>query len=111
LKLLFDQNLSYRIVHALRGRFPGSDQVRQLDLDTASDREIWDHAGAHGYTVVTKDSDFHELSLLHGPPPQVIWLKCGNLPWASVADLLLANADDIETFLNAGDVACLEIYR
>lgn len=111
MKLLLDQNLSYRIVRKLDERFPGSDQVRQLGMETASDLEIWNYAGSHGYTVVTKDSDFHELSLLSGPPPHVIWLKCGNLGWTGVAELLLAHADDIESFLTAGDVACLEIYR
>jgi len=62
LKLLLDQNLSYRILRGLGGRFPDSNQVRQLGMETASDLEIWNYARSHGYTVVTKVLRFSRLT-------------------------------------------------
>jgi predicted nuclease of predicted toxin-antitoxin system len=110
LKLLLDQNLSHRILRRLETGFPASTQVRFLGLETADDATVWSVAAAGGYTIVTKDSDFHELSVMNGPPPKVIWLRCGNVPWDHVAELLMRQRDDIESFLTDDEVACLEIY-
>ena len=46
--------------------FPGSSQVALLGLDTADDSSIWNYAKKEGYTLVTQDSDFHELAMLQG---------------------------------------------
>lgn len=78
MRLLFDQNLSRTLVGDLRDEFPESQHVPALDLDTATDREIWDDAGEHGYVDASKDSDFRPLAFLHGPPPKVVWLRVGN---------------------------------
>lgn len=78
MRLLFDQNLSFRLVEQVAEAFPGSSQVRLLGLDQASDRTLWQYARDNDYVLVTKDSDFHELCVLHGPPPKVVWLKIGN---------------------------------
>jgi predicted nuclease of predicted toxin-antitoxin system len=69
-KLLFDENLS----------FPGSSQARLVGLERANDHAIWDHAKAHEFVVVMLDADFAEIAGLFGPPPKVIWLRCGNQP-------------------------------
>lgn len=110
MKLLFDQNLSFRIVGQIDHLFSESSQVRMLGLDTADDLEIWELARDEGFTIVTKDSDFHELSLLKGPPPKVVWLKCGNVPTAVVVDLLIDHEDPIRAFLADDEVAYIEIY-
>lgn len=110
MKLLFDQNLSFRLVGQLEDLFPDSSQVRTLGLDTAADLEIWEFARDEGFTIVTKDSDFHELSLLKGPPPKVIWLKCGNVPTSTVVEILLEHRDAVRAFLADDDVAYIEIY-
>jgi hypothetical protein len=47
-RLLFDQNLSHRLVEELAPWFPDGAHVRALGLDTATDREIWTYAGEHG---------------------------------------------------------------
>ena len=31
-----------------------------------------------GYTIISKDSDFHQMSLVRGFPPKVIFLKVGS---------------------------------
>lgn len=98
MRLLFDQNLSRRLVSLLRTEFPGSSHVVLLGLDTATDREVWEHARANGFGVVSKDSDFGQLAFLYGAPPKVIWLRVGNQPTASVAELLRQAAPTIAAF-------------
>ena len=110
MKLLLDQNLSFRLLEKLDPVYPGSTQVKQLNLDLADDLSIWHFAKDNGFIIVTKDSDFHEFSLLYGNPPKVIWLKCGNKPRWYVLALLLNNQDKIEAFFEDGDHSCLEIY-
>jgi predicted nuclease of predicted toxin-antitoxin system len=61
-KLLFDQNLSRFLVERVGSEFKGSLHVIQLGLDQATDRKIWDWAGEHDFTIVSKDSDFHDLA-------------------------------------------------
>jgi len=54
-KLLFDQNLSRRLVGRLASVFPGSAHVVDVGLESSSDEEIWSYAGAEDYVVVSKD--------------------------------------------------------
>ncbi len=110
MKFLLDQNLSYRLVADLQSLYPGTSQVRLLGMEHADDRRIWEYAKHHGCTIVTKDSDFHELALLRGIPPKVIWLKCGNMPKDRVRRLLLDNVAVIERFHQDAQSGCLEIY-
>ena len=58
--------------------------MRTIGLSTADDAVIWDHALRHGFTIVSKDSDFSGLSSLFGAPPKVIWLTLGNCSTAVV---------------------------
>jgi predicted nuclease of predicted toxin-antitoxin system len=109
MKLLFDQNLSFKLCRQLADLFPGSNQARLAGLDQASDRTLWDHAKANGFALVTLDADFAELAALRGPPPKVIWLRCGNQPTAVVETLLRARAEAIAAF-EQDESACLEIY-
>jgi predicted nuclease of predicted toxin-antitoxin system len=109
MKLLFDQNLSFKLVDRLADLFPGSDQVRRLGLDQADDRAIWEHAKRDGFVLVTQDSDFADLAALLGPPPRVIWLRCGNQPTQAVEELLRNHARAIEALVLDSDANCLEI--
>ena len=72
MKLLFDQNLSPRLVTRLADLFPDSDHVFMLGLDRSDETAVWDYARAQGFLLVTKDADFSELSTLRGFPPKVI---------------------------------------
>jgi predicted nuclease of predicted toxin-antitoxin system len=109
MKLLFDQNLSFKLCRTLGDLFPGSSQVRLLGLERASDRALWDHAGANGFALVTLDADFAEMASLIGPPPKVIWLRIGNRPTAAVEAALRGHAEAIAAF-ERDEAACLEIY-
>ena len=63
MKLLFDENLSPKLSAALTDLFPEYAQVHHLGLGGESDDEIWEYAHRNGFTLVSKDSDFHERSL------------------------------------------------
>ena len=62
--LLFDQNLSPKIVATLGADIPGSLHVRDLGMSTASDTEIWNIVKERSLCIVSKDADFHQRSLL-----------------------------------------------
>ena len=109
MKLLLDENLSRRIVPFLQATYPGSSQIVLETLEQADDVEIWEYAKKNDFVIVTKDSDFHELSLLRGPPPKVIWLRIGNTSKASVIRLLTENSREIKEIVEDGTVNCLEI--
>jgi predicted nuclease of predicted toxin-antitoxin system len=110
MKLLFDQNLSFKLCRVLSDLFPGSTQVQLVGLSDASDRAVWDYARANAFMLVSLDSDFAEMAALQGPPPKVIWLRCGNQTTAMLESLLRRHADAIASFELDGPAACFEIY-
>ena len=62
--------------------------VRELGLRDAKDPEIFHAARQPGIIILTKDADFSELVERLGPPPQIIWLTCGNTSEAFLRVLL-----------------------
>ena len=50
-KLLFDQNLSPRLVRRLADLHPGSTHVFSLGIDRASDDDVWERAREDGYRI------------------------------------------------------------
>lgn len=78
MKLLFDQNLSPRLPRLLADIYAESIHIREVGLRDADDSAIWQYAKLEGYTIVSKDSDFQQRSLLQGAPPKFIWLRVGN---------------------------------
>ena len=64
MKLLFDENLSRKLIGRLSELYPGSAHVAELDLLERPDREIRDFARAGGFIIVTADADFYELAAL-----------------------------------------------
>jgi predicted nuclease of predicted toxin-antitoxin system len=110
MKLLFDQNLSFKLCEQLGDLFPGSNQVRLLGLDQAGDREIWNHAKANDFALVTQDADFADLASLLGTPPKVIWLRCGNQSTDKIEELLRRHAEAIKAVEGDETIDCLEIF-
>jgi predicted nuclease of predicted toxin-antitoxin system len=110
MKLLFDQNLSFKLCQDVADLFPESNHVRLLGLSEAGDRVLWDYAKANGFTIVSQDVDFAEMAALLGSPPKVIWLRAGNQSTAAISTLIRRHAELIAAFGNDYDTACLEIY-
>jgi len=88
MKLLFDQNLAPSLVKHLADAYPGSAHVHHLGLGAASDLTIWEFARDSGFTLVSKDADFVELSTVFGFPPKVIWLRLGNCVTRDIAQVI-----------------------
>jgi predicted nuclease of predicted toxin-antitoxin system len=63
--------------------------ARDLGLRDALDPPIFAAARAAGAIVITKDADFAEMVERRGPPPRVIWLRCGNTSNAALQGLLI----------------------
>lgn len=88
MKLLFDENLSFRLVAALADIYPDSSHVREIGLLGADDLHVWNYAAEHGYLLASKDTDFYERSLVFGSPPKIVWLRTGNSTVAETITLL-----------------------
>jgi predicted nuclease of predicted toxin-antitoxin system len=96
LKLLFDHNLSPRLVQSLADLFPDSSHVYWLGLDQADDRRVRDCALQNDFIIVTKDADYSELCWWLGFPPKVVWIRRGNCKTAAIADILRDHFDQIK---------------
>jgi predicted nuclease of predicted toxin-antitoxin system len=99
-KLLLDENLSFRLIPFLLPHFPESVHVRDIGMSHSNDAAIWDYARSNGYVIVSKDSDFHQLAFLKGAPPNVVWIQRGNCPTDLIADLLINNRPAIQTLID-----------
>jgi len=109
MKLLFDQNISFRITKQLDDRFKECRQVRQVKLEDSDDMQIWQFAKNEEFTIVTFDADFYDISLVNNYPPKIIWLRTGNITTKEIASLLATHFDVIREFIANSEQACLEI--
>ena len=111
MKLLFDQNISFKVVKQLQDHFPESNHVLKLGLNNASDFKIWEYAKKNGYTIVTFDADFNDLSLPFKHPPKLIWLRLGNTTTRNLVPFFIENKNQIIGFIlneEYKEQSCLE---
>jgi predicted nuclease of predicted toxin-antitoxin system len=84
MKLLFNEDLSRRLVGATQVLFPGSAHVSEVGLTAGTaDRQIWDYAKQNGFAIITADTDFVTMANAYGPPPKVILLENCDYPTSS----------------------------
>ena len=100
MKFLVDQNIAPRVVSMMEPFFSGSVHVRDLGLAAADDSIIWEYARTHGYAILSKDSDFHQRSLVFGHPPKVIWIRKGNCTTETIVEILDRYQSRIVSFLS-----------
>jgi predicted nuclease of predicted toxin-antitoxin system len=77
--------------------------LREIGLRDADDEEIFFAAKNAGAVVMTKDSDFLDLLDKHGPPPQILWLTCGNTSNAHLKRILSATLPEAIELLKTGE--------
>ena len=111
MKLLFDQNISFRILHKISAYFTEAKQIRSLGLENSTDSEIWEYAKTHDFTIVTFDADFIDLTNLKGFPPKIVWLRIGNTTTENIAKVIIENHAKLEEFIENNEIAFLEITR
>lgn len=95
-KLLFDQNLSPKLINHLYDLYPSSKHLDLLELGTADDSVVWKYAKDNDLVVVTKDADFADLSVWHGFPPKVVWIRRGNCSTNDIEKILRDHNTEIE---------------
>ena len=110
MKLLFDQNISFRITRLLPDSFFECRHLQSVELNNCNDNEIWQFAKQNGFTIVTFDSDFFDIATLRGFPPKVVWLRTGNLTTTEIAELIILNFSKIASFIDNSEQPCIEIF-
>jgi len=111
MRLLFDQNISHRILKLLPKEFSSSTSVKKEGLINAPDNQIWEFAKKSNYVIVTQDSDFNDLTSLYGFPPKTIWIRTGNIKTQAIINILTDNINEIEKFIGNDQYGCFEIFR
>ncbi len=109
MKLLFDENLSPKLPRLLADIFPDSLHVRDIGMQATADPSVWNYAKDNDFMIVSKDSDMHDLSLLFGTPPKVIWLLLGNCSTRQVKELLRREFEVIKFFYEDEFVSLLAL--
>jgi len=110
ISLLFDHNLSPKLIQRLMDLYPGSNHVSFIGLDRADDQAVWAYARQRSYTLVTKDADFGELQLLYGFPPKIIWIRRGNCSTQTIEVLLRENFEAIETMSDDSTAGIITLF-
>ncbi len=95
-----DENLSDRIIYRIIDLYPNSEHVKTLALTNTDDGIIWEYARENDFVIASKDSDFHQRSLLYGHPPKFIYLRIGNSLTSKIVQVLRSN---LETISQLGD--------
>jgi predicted nuclease of predicted toxin-antitoxin system len=107
MKLLFDENLSPKLVNVLASEFPDSNHVELLNLQGSTDTTLWELAKQQGYIIVSKDNDFRQRAFLLGSPPKVIWLSIGNAGTGEIVQILKKNISTIQSFESESEESLL----
>lgn len=110
MKLLFDHNISPDLARSLRDLFPGSDHVFRMNLHELDDASLWAFARDHEFTIVSKDADFAELSMVLGFPPKFVWLRIGNCRTSEIETLIRANSGSIVELLEDDERGILSLF-
>jgi predicted nuclease of predicted toxin-antitoxin system len=77
--------------------------LRDLHLRDAEDRQIFQEARQQGAVIISKDSDFVEMVLRLGTPPQLLWVTCGNVTNRRLQYLLTQVFPKAQQLLAAGE--------
>lgn len=109
MRLLFDNNLSSRLVRRLDDVYPNALHVELVGLERASDADVWRYARDNDCIIVTKDSDFKDLSILHGFPPRVVWLRIGTCSTTEIEHLLRQSHMTILAFVSEATTGLLTL--
>jgi predicted nuclease of predicted toxin-antitoxin system len=109
MKILIDNNISHRLVGHLQHWLIEFDHVVNHHLDESPDTTIWEFAKRHNYVILTKDTDFHFLLTLYGPPPKVIRLNIGNASNKTILANLEQHKILIEMFVRTESTSLLEL--
>jgi predicted nuclease of predicted toxin-antitoxin system len=109
MKLLFDQNLSPRLVKLLDALFPGSTHLDPIGLGEAPDAVVWEFAEDNGFIITSKDSDYLDCLAAFGFPPHVISIRSGNCSTSHVEKLLRTHFDSIQQMVSEDQIGFIAL--
>lgn len=99
-----DAHLSPRLARWIEENLGHEAQaLRDVGLRDAEDETIFEAARAKGLVFLTKDKDFFDLVRRLGPPPSVIWLRCGNTSESRLKEILSNHLDQAIKLIASGD--------
>ncbi len=110
MKLLFDENISWRIKKILLKHFPDCKHVSDIENELRTDNQIWEYAKKQDFIIVTFDEDFTDIQMIYEFPPKIIWLRCGNKNTVYIAEKLIRLKTEIINFYNDNEQGIFEIY-
>jgi len=112
MKLLLDENLSWRMVKKLSPYFSEVVHVSSLKINQpATDISIWNFAKENGFTIVSKDDDFEKIVLVKKAPPKLIFLKTNNIDTNKLVSILLEHKQKITEFIQSEENDIFEILK
>ncbi len=109
MKLLFDENISFKLCERLDDIYPNSTHVRFANLEHKNDAEIWQFAKDGDYIIVSQDSDFNDMVIINGFPPFVVWIKAGNSSVTNIESILRKHSISIRDFYDNQSIGLIEI--
>lgn len=111
MRLLFDQNISFRVVRKLKPLLSDIAGVAEVGLLNADDYEVWEYAKQHDYTVVTFDRDIPMIGSVRGFPPKIIWLRIGNTNNQQLVSFITDRLPEFVEFIARRNKGCLQVYH
>ena len=102
-RFIVDANLPIALAKRIAG--DGHDCLHVADLGSVTllDSEIWVLAEADARTIISRDGDFSQLSMLRPSGPAVVWLRMGNVRKRALLDRLSQELPRICSLLDAGE--------
>lgn len=108
MKLLFA--LSPHLVTRLAAEYPHSAHGSAVGIDQSLDIEVWMYARDYEFTIVTKDADFSDMSVLLGFPPKVVWLRVGNCSTSDIEANLRAHTSTLDALAADPTIGIIELF-
>ncbi|MDX1978194.1 MAG: DUF5615 family PIN-like protein [Pseudanabaenaceae cyanobacterium bins.68] len=85
--------------------------MRDIGMESSKDSMIWEYAKINRLIIVSKDVDTHDLSLIFGNPPKVIWLRLGNCSTKQVEKVLRSHYEAIQWVYSQGELSLLTLFE
>jgi predicted nuclease of predicted toxin-antitoxin system len=109
MKLLLDQNISYKAIKSLSPYFTEVVQVGRVGMGQTEDAMIWQYALTHEYILLTFDAYFQNRNIQAGHPLKIIRLYLTNNTVSNVIRLITENIETIRIFGENPAYSCLEL--
>ncbi|MEZ0324382.1 MAG: DUF5615 family PIN-like protein [Fimbriimonas sp.] len=77
--------------------------LARLGMDELEDDELFLAAKLGTKTLISKDRDMFDLIRRIGPPPQLVWVRCGNTSNANLIRVFASTFEDCLRMLDEGE--------